>query len=132
MWRRGVCAEEQTGDQTNTHEPSNVTGEIAAPPIQSAKPSEIPVRRKKAVGTENATGPLPEIGNDHDIGLVVSGASFDPSFPFTHIIGCAEIGVAVSAPNLQATEFVNQEEVDHASDRVRSVHCRRAILEDVN
>src|SRR4026209_1295276 len=132
MWRRRVCAEEQTGDQTDTREPANVAREISAAIIKSAKANEIPIGRNIAVTAEKATGALPEIGNDHDIGLVISRAGFNPCLPLAHVIGRAEICVSVSAPNLQATEFVNQEEVDHAGNRVRSVHSRGAILEDVH
>src|SRR5215467_14461815 len=99
MWRRRVCAEEQTGDQPETHEPSKVTGEVPAAIIEPAKASEIPVGRNVTVTAEKATGALPEIGNDHDIGLVIAGAGFQPRFPFAHVIGRTEICVSVSAPN---------------------------------
>src|SRR5262249_26884345 len=132
MWRRGVCAEEQTRDQTGTATTSNVTREIAAACVKSAKPVEITVGRNIAVAAENAAGPLPEIGNHHDIRLVISGAGFDPCFPLSHIIGRSEIGVAVSATDFQATEFVDQEEVDHAGDSVRTVHRRCAVLKDID
>src|SRR2546423_8749194 len=132
MWRRSVCAEEQTGNQTATHEPSIVAREISAAIIEPSPFSEIPVGRNIAVAAENTTRALPEIGNDHDIGLVISGAGFDPCLPLTHVIGCPEICVPVSPSNLQAAELVDQEEVDHASDRIGSVHSRGAILEDVD
>src|SRR5262245_41654493 len=121
MWRRSVCTEKQARDQPDPDKPSNVAREIAAAIIKSAKANEIPIGRNVAVAAEKATGALPEIGNDHNIGLVISGAGFQPSLPLAHVIGCSEIGVAISTPDLQATEFVDQEEVDHASDRVRSV-----------
>src|SRR6266550_6321496 len=132
MWRRGVCAEEQTGDLTDTSEPSNVAREISAAVIESAPFSEIPVGRNVTVAAEKATGKLPEIGNDHNIGLVVSGARLDPCLPLAHIIGCSHVCVPVSTPDLQPTEFVEQEEVHHTRDRVRSIHSRGAILEDVH
>src|SRR5262249_46063504 len=56
MWRRGVCAEEQTRDQTGTATTSNVTREIAAACVKSAKPVEITVGRNIAVAAENAAG----------------------------------------------------------------------------
>src|SRR4030095_14682700 len=40
--------------------------------------------------------------------------------------------VSIIASDFQTTEFVDQEEVDHAGDRVRPVHSRGAILEDVH
>src|SRR6266446_1856425 len=132
MWRRRVYAEEQTGDQTGTGRTSKVTREVSAASIGSSKPVEIPVGRNIAVGAEKTACALPEIGNDHDICFVVSGASFQPRLPFAHVIGRSEICVSVSAPDLKAAEFVKQKEVDHACDRVGSVHSRGAILEDVH
>src|SRR5882724_7621552 len=129
MWRWGLIAEKQPRYQTGT---CHAAREIAAARIKSAELHEIPVRRNIAVATENATGALPEIGNDHDISFVVSGAGFNPCFPLAHVIGRSHVCISVSAPNLQAAEFVNQEEVDHAGDRVRSIHSRGAIFKDVN
>src|SRR6266446_3429021 len=108
MWRRRVYAEEQTGDQTGTGRTSNVTREVPAASIDSSKPVEISVARNIAVAAEKTAGALPEIGNDHDICFVVSGAGFDPCFPLAHVIGRSEICVPVSAPDLKAAEFVNQ------------------------
>src|SRR6266436_10196364 len=125
MWRWALIAEKQPRDQTGT---CHAAREIAAARIKSAELYEIPVRRNIAVATENATGALPEIGNDHDISFVVSGAGFNPCFPLAHVIGRSHVCISVSAPNLQATEFVDQEEVDHARDSVRTVHGRSAIL----
>src|SRR4029077_15149135 len=129
MRRRCVCAEKQTGDQTAT---SQAAREVPAARVKSAKPVEIPVGRNIAVAAENAAGPLPEIGNDYDIGLVVAGAGFKPRLPLTHLVGGAHVCVSVGASDLQAAEFVDQEEVDHARDRVGAVHSRGAILQDVN
>src|SRR6266404_6845984 len=129
MWRWGLIAEKQPGDQTPI---CHATRKIAAAIIKSAELDEIPVRRNIAVATENATGALPEIRNDHDISFVVSGAGFNPSFPLAHVIGRSHVCISVSAPDFQATEFVDQEEVDHAGDRVRSIHSRGAIFKDVN
>ena len=91
MWRRGLVAEKQTGDLTNTSEPSNVAREVSAAVIKSAKFGEIPVGSKIAVTTENATGALPEIGNDHNISFIISGAGFDPCLPLAHIVGCSHV-----------------------------------------
>src|SRR5262249_60107430 len=113
---------EQTRDQTGTATTSNVTREIAAACVKSAKPVEIPVAGNVAVATENATEAFPEIRYDHDIGFVVSGAGFDPCLPFAHFIGRTHVCISVSASDFQTTEFVDQEEVYHAGDRVRSVH----------
>src|SRR5467141_2405391 len=109
MRRRCVCAEKQAGDQTATATTAIVTREVSAATIKSAKPPEISVTRNITVTAENATGALPEIGNHHDVGLVIAGAGFDPGVPLTHIVGCSEICVPVAATNFQSAEFVNQE-----------------------
>src|SRR5206468_9740909 len=96
--------------------------EVPAACIESTKRNEEPVGRNIAVTTENATGALPEIGNDHDIGLVISGAGLDPCLPLAHVIGRSQVCVPISASNLQAAEFVDQEEVDHTGNRVGTVH----------
>ena len=56
------------------------------------------VSRKVPVTAEEATGALPEIGNDHDIGLVISRAGFDPCLPFAHVVGCSQVCVPVLPP----------------------------------
>ena len=86
----------------------------------------VPVTAKDAAGT------LPEIGNDYNVGLVITGAGFEPCFPLAHVVGRSKICVPVTAPDLQTTEFVDQKEVDHAGDRVGAIHSRGAILQDVD
>src|SRR5205807_8646374 len=81
---------------------------------------------------EQATSALVEISNDNDVGLVVSRAGFQPRFPFTHVVGATEICVPVRATDLQATELVDQEEVDYTSHGICSVHSRGAVLQDIN
>src|SRR5207302_400447 len=81
---------------------------------------------------EEPTGAFPEIGDDHDISLVISGARFQPGLPLTHFIGRSQIRVPVTAPDLQATEFVHQKEVHHAGHGVSAVDGRGTILEDVD
>src|SRR5882757_2183536 len=131
MRRRRAFAEEQTGNQTATATTAIVTREVSAARIKTDKGVEIPVAGNIAVTTEKATGSLLEIGNDNDIGFVVACARLDPGFPLTHVIGRAEICVPVGTSDFQTPEFVDQEEVNHAGDRVRPVHSRSAILEDV-
>src|SRR5216684_3979258 len=131
MRRRRAFTEKQTGNQAATATTAIVTREVSAACVKTAKGVEIAVGRNVTVATENTTGPLPEIGNDNDIGFIVSCASLDPGFPLTHVIGSAEICVPVGTSDFQAAEFVDQEEVNYARDRVRPVHSRSAILEDV-
>ena len=73
------------------------------------------------VAAEEAAGTLPEIGNDHNVGLVVAGASFQPRLPLSHIVRRSQVCVPVTASNLQTTEFVDQKEVDHAGNRVGAI-----------
>ena len=90
------------------------------------------VSRQVPVATKEAAGTFPEIGNDHDLGLVISGAGFDPCLPFAHVVGRSKVGVPIAAADLQTTELVDSKEVNHAGDRVRSIHSRGAILQDVD
>src|SRR6266550_8804772 len=122
-------SEEHPGKQpTALHTP----GEVAAARVKATEGYKKAVGRDVAVTTEHAIKALPEIGNDHDISFVVPGAGFDPALPLAHFIGRSQVCISVSAPNLQAAEFVDQEEVDHTGDRVRSIHSRGAIFKDVN
>src|SRR6266550_4984398 len=118
-------AEEQARKQTNA---SNATREIAAAIIEPTKRYLKPIAGNIPIPAEDTTEPLPEIGNDHDIGLVIARAGFDPCFPLAHLVGSSQVCISVSGPNLQATEFVDQEKVHYTRDRVRTVHGRRAIL----
>src|SRR5947207_8279976 len=98
-----------------------VNREVSAVRIKSSKRVEIAVARNIAVTTEKAAGSLLEIGHDNDIGFVVACARLDPCFPLTHVIGSAEICVPVGTSDFQTPEFVDQEEVNHAGDRVGTV-----------
>src|SRR4029077_7987161 len=73
-----------------------------------------------------------EIGNHHNFCLIISSAGFDPSLPLAHVVRRTQIRVAVTAPDLQPTELVDQKEVNHAGDRVGAIHGRSAILQDVD
>src|SRR5207248_428331 len=106
--------------------------EVAAARIKSAKRDKKTIGGKITVTTENPVQAFPEIGNNNDIRLVVTGACFDPRLPFAHFIGSSQIGVPIGSPDLQAAELVNQEEIDHTCDRVGSVYGRSAILQDVH
>src|SRR6266545_1145916 len=129
MRRRGAVAEKQTGKQTAT---LNAARKIAAAIIEPTKRNEKRVGRNIAVAAEKTACALEEIGDDHDIGLVISGTGLDPCLPFAHVIRCSHIRVAVGASDLQTAEFMNQEEVDHAGDRIRAIYSRGTILKDVH
>src|SRR5439155_9234171 len=129
MRRRSVCAKKQTGNQTAT---LHSAGFVPAAHVESSKWNKIAVAGNVAVTAEQATRALKEIG-DHDyIGFVIASTSFQPRVPFTHIVGASQVCVPIVAPNLQTTEFVNQEEVDHAGHGVGSVHSRSTVLQDID
>src|SRR5439155_8183331 len=69
----------------------NLARETPTALIESPKPAEIPVGRNVLVAAEDATATLPEIGDDHNIGLVISGAGFQPCLPFTHFVGPPQV-----------------------------------------
>src|SRR6266481_4114931 len=137
MRQRGVHAQLRKTSGAKKHfreqaERSNAARFTQAAVVESPKTclkgvtGDIPVTAKGAAGT------LPEIGDDHNVGLVITGAGFEPCFPLAHVVGRSQICVPVTAPDLQTTEFVDQKEVDHAGNRVGAIHSRRAILQDVD
>src|SRR5439155_7895454 len=115
-------AEKQFRDQAETYITSNMAREgpvakiVSSPRYLKGVTGEIPI------GAEKPAGTLPEIGNDHNVGLVISRTCFDPCLPFTHVVGCSQVRVPVTAPDLQPTELVYQEKVNHASNRIGTIH----------
>src|SRR4051812_10411208 len=98
MGRRSVRTEKQTGNQTFALHSARF---VSAANVESSKWNKVPVAGNVAVAAEKTTGALVEISNDNDVSLVVARAGFQPRFPFTHIVGTAEVCVAVGATNLQ-------------------------------
>src|SRR6266436_8855243 len=127
--RSTAGAEKQTRKETTA---CNAARKVAAATIKSAKRNKETVGRDVTVTAEDPVEALPEISDHNDVSLVITGASLEPSVPFAHLIGRAHVCVAVLGSDFQTTELVNQEEVDHARDGIRSVHSRGAILEDVD
>src|SRR5438552_2927945 len=126
---RSVRAEKQTRNQTLAMHSAR---EIPAANVESSKWNKIAVTGNVAVTAEQATRALIEIGDHHDVGFVITRAGFQPRFPFTHIVGTAEVCVAVRATDFQATEFVDQEEVNHTGHGICSVHRRSAIIQHID
>src|SRR5438034_9620625 len=110
----------------------NATRKVAAACVEPSKRNKEAVGGNVPVTAENSAFALPEIGYHHDVCLVITGAGLEPCLPLAHFIGRSHVCISVSGPNLQATEFVDQEEVDHTSDGVGSIHSRGAIFKDVN
>src|SRR5204863_8572308 len=107
----------------------NLTGFIAAAPITAAKRYRIPVTSKIAVTAENGAS-IVSIGNDQDVGFVISRACFQPCLCFSRIIGSSHVSVPPRASDLEAAEFVDQDDVEHARNRVGSINSRSAILQN--
>src|SRR5437867_7973419 len=125
----GALTEKQPRQQATV---LHTAREIPAASFKSAKRNKEGVPRKVPVTAENSAGTLPEIGDHHNISLVVAGAGFQPCLTLAHVVGGSQVCISVGAPNLQTAEFVDQEEVDHTRDGVGSVHSRGAILQDVH
>src|SRR5262245_50897181 len=105
---------------------------VAAARVEASEWDKESVRRNITVTAEHATSALPEIGDHYDVGLVIARASFDPCLPLAHVVGSSHVCIPIRSSDFQTTELVDQEEVDYASDGVRTVHRRGAILQDVH
>src|SRR5437762_7207554 len=137
MWQRGVHAKYRGPARAEEHFWDQAV-ELNTARLRPTATLESPKRYVKgvtgqvAVAAEKPTGTLPEIGDDNDIGLVISGPGFQPCLPFAHVVGCSKVCVPVTPSDLQPTELVDQKEVDHAGDRVGAIHRRRAILQNID
>jgi hypothetical protein len=110
----------------------NAARKIRAAVIKaSEKQTQLRVTAKVTVAAVDGR-PIVEIGNDQDLGLVIARTSFDPSLPLAHIVGGAKVRVPITATDLEATEFVQQKDVEDTGHCVRAVHSRGAILQDVD
>src|SRR5437762_14348730 len=99
----------------------NLTGFIAAAPITAAKRYRVPVASKIAVTAENGA-PIVGIGNDQDVGFVISRACLQPCLIFVRIIGSSHVGVPNRASDLEAAEFVDQDAAEHTRNPRGPVH----------
>src|SRR5207253_1424091 len=77
-------------------------------------------------------GPVVRLGIDNNVRFIVSSAGEEVSPFFARVIGKAEIGVAIAGVELEATEFVDQPNVEHTGDCVRSINGGSAVLQDVD
>src|SRR5205809_1839622 len=99
--------------------------------IKSAPGNGVRITANVAVAAVDGS-PIVGIGNDHDIGFVISRAGNHPRLQLACVIGGAQVRVANTASNLQTTEFVFQKNVDHTGHRVAAINSRGAILQDVD
>src|SRR5256885_12976511 len=137
MWQRGVHAKLRKTSGAEKHFREQAEHSNAARFSRDASIDATPGCLKGVTGNvpvtaEEAAGTLPEVGNDHNVGRVISRASFKPCLPLAHIVGRSQVCVPVTAPDLQTTEFVDQKEVDHAGNRIGAIHSRGPILQDVD
>src|SRR5205814_4319439 len=69
---------------------------------------------------------------NHDVGFVVTGTCEQVARFFTAIVGETKVRVAIAGVNLQTTEAMDQEDVDHAGHSLGAVNRRGAVFQDVD
>src|SRR6266480_146289 len=122
--RKTSGAEKHFREQAETYKTSNMAREGPAAKIVSPQRYLKGVAGEIPVGAEKPASTLPEIGNDHNVGLVISRACFQPCLPLAHFIGGSQVGVSISAPDLQPTKLVDQEEVHYAGNSIGAIYSR--------
>src|SRR5712692_9918285 len=105
--RQTACARRGRGEKDAREQAAarNAARKVPAAVIESPKRYLKPVTGELPVRAEEAAGAFPEIGNHHNVGLVVSRAGFYPCLPFAHVVGGTQVCVPVAPPNLQPTEL---------------------------
>src|SRR6266480_208114 len=137
MRRRRVPTKKQLRNQSKAlrslgvAERADDAGKIETAIIKSAPSILVRVTGNVAITTVDG-GPIVGIGNDHDIGLVISRPGNHPRLELACVIGGAQVGVANTVSNLQTTEFVFQKDVEHTSHRIAAINGRSAILQNVD
>src|SRR5436190_17516637 len=136
MGRRRVSTKKQFRDQSKAVwslvvKRADDAGKIRTAIIKSAPRKLVRVTGNVAVTTIDG-GPIVGIGNDHNIGLVISRAGNHPRLELACVIGGTQVGIANTASNLHITEFVFQEDVEHTGHRIAAVNGGGAILQDVD
>src|SRR5437868_2342858 len=138
MRRRRVPTKKQLRDQSKAEWSRGVgeyladeAGKIITAKINSAPRSLVRVTGNVAVATVDGS-PIIGIGDDHDIGLVISRSGNHPCLELACVIGGAQIRIANTASNLHTTEFVFQKDIEHTGHRIGAINGRGAILQDVD
>src|SRR5438552_132422 len=138
MGRRRVPTKKQLRDQSKASEWrlwvaewADEARKIPTAMIESAPSVLVRVTGNVAVATIDG-GPIVGVGNDHDIGLVISRAGNHPCFRLACVIGGAQVRIANTASDLQTTEFVFQKDIEHTGHRIAAINGRGAILQDVD
>src|SRR5437763_7826446 len=137
MGRRRVPTKKQLRNQSKAlrslgvAERADDAGKIRAAIIKSAPRKLVRVTGNVAVAAVDG-GPIVGIGNDHDIGLLISRSGNHPRLELACVIGGAQVCVANTASNLQTTEFVFQKDIEHTGYRIAAINGRGAILQNVD
>src|SRR5436190_8109802 len=108
-----------------------MSGECTATVIRAAKSREVRITRDISV-TRIDCGPIVKLGVNYNVRFIVSSTGEEISPFFTRVIGKAEIGVAIAGVELEATEPVDQPNVEHTGDCVRTINGGSAVLQDVD
>src|SRR5438132_12883762 len=99
--------------------------------IESAPRKLVRVTGNVAVATVDS-GPIVGIGDDNDIGLVISRPGNHPRLELACVIGGTQVGVANTGSNLQTAEFVFQKDIEDTGHCIAAINGRGAILQDVD
>ena len=128
MWRRRLRAEKQARNQA---ERSDGAGEICTARIKSAPANSVRITANETVAIVDG-GTIVKIGNDHDIGLIISHTSFEPTFPLGCIVGGTHVCVPITASDLKPSKSVHQKDIDHTGYCVATIKGRGAVFQDVD
>ena len=128
MWRRRLRAEKQARNQA---ERSDGAGEICTARIKSAPANSVRITANETVAIVDG-GTIVKIGNDHDIGLIISHTSFEPTFPLGCIVGGTHVCVPIAASDLKPSKSVHQKDIDHTGYCVATIKGRGAVFQDVD
>src|SRR5438067_7731232 len=137
MRRRRVPIKKQLRNQSKAlrslgvAERADDARKIRAAIIKSAPRKLVRVTGNVAITTIDG-GPIVGIGNDHDIGLLISRPGNQPRLELACVIGGTQVRITNAASNLQTTEFVFQKDIEHTSHRIAAINGRSAILQNVD
>src|SRR6266513_4620189 len=117
MWRRRVRAEKQARYQPSTaNRPGSNPTIIKSTPIK-----RIRVAGNAAVAAVDGS-PIVGIGNDYNIGLVISRAGDHKRLHLARVVGRAYVCVPNTSAELETTEFVSQKDIDHTCHGVAAIN----------
>src|SRR6476620_8726747 len=122
MWRRRVRAEKQARYQPEVNSKiANRPGKNLTATIKSTPIKHIRVAGNAAVAAVDGS-PIVGIGNDYNIGLVISRAGNHPRLHLARVVGRAYVCVPNTSAELETTEFVSQKDIDHTCHGVAAIN----------